>query len=55
VRPQFAAVLTWDVSPHIDEAKFAFSPPEGATQIEFAPQTTAVGGGPKPKKAQPKK
>jgi hypothetical protein len=54
-RPEYAAVLTWDVSPHFDDATFTFSPPEGAKPIEFAPQGGAIGGGPKSTKPQPKK
>jgi hypothetical protein len=52
-RPQYEAVLTWDVSPHFDDATFTFSPPEGAKPIDFATQR-AIGGGPKPAKAQRK-
>jgi hypothetical protein len=32
-QPQFSAVLSWDTSPKIDDATFAFTPPEGATQM----------------------
>jgi len=35
--PQFIAVLTWDVAPTIDDASFAFTPPEGAMRIPFRP------------------
>lgn len=34
-QPQHAEILTWDLSPKIDEAKFTFVPPAGAQKIVF--------------------
>jgi hypothetical protein len=34
-QPEYTAILTWDLSPKIDAAAFAFTPPEGATEIPF--------------------
>jgi hypothetical protein len=51
-QPQFTAVLTWDLSPKIDDAKFAFSPPDGATKIPFGSPASAA---PKPPAPQPHK
>jgi hypothetical protein len=51
-QPQFAAVLTWDLSSKIDDAKFAFTPPEGAAKIPFgSPGLSAA----KPPAPQPQK
>ncbi len=34
--PQYAATfLSWDFAPHLSDAVFAFTPPEGAVQCEF--------------------
>jgi hypothetical protein len=35
--PQFIAMMNWDVAPTIDDASFAFTPPEGAMRIAFRP------------------
>ncbi|MGH9365637.1 MAG: DUF2092 domain-containing protein [Thermoanaerobaculia bacterium] len=35
-QPQHSEVLTWDLSPKIDEARFTFTPPAGAEKIVFA-------------------
>jgi hypothetical protein len=34
-QPQHSEILTWDVTPKIDEAMFQFEPPEGAYKIVF--------------------
>jgi hypothetical protein len=34
-QPEFTAVLTWDLSPKIDDSTFAFNAPQGATRIVF--------------------
>jgi hypothetical protein len=34
-QPQYTAVLTWDLSPKLDEHMFSFTPPAGAKRIEF--------------------
>lgn len=47
-RPQYAAVLTWDLSPRFDAATFTFSPPKGAMPIAFEPRGAAGGEGQKP-------
>ena len=35
-QPQHSEVLTWDLTPKIDEAMFTFAPPAGAQKIVFA-------------------
>ena len=35
-QPQHSEVLTWDLTPKIDEAMFSFTPPAGAEKIVFA-------------------
>jgi hypothetical protein len=35
-QPQHSEVLTWDLSPKVDDAMFAFTPPAGAQRIVFA-------------------
>jgi hypothetical protein len=35
-QPQFIAMLTWDLSPKIDDTQFTFTPPPHATRIMFA-------------------
>ena len=35
-QPQHSEVLTWDITPTIDEAMFTFTPPAGAEKIVFA-------------------
>jgi len=35
-QPQHTEVLTWDLSPKIDDAQFTFTPPEGAQRIVLA-------------------
>ena len=34
-QPEYTTVFTWDLSPKLDEASFAFTPPEGVTKIPF--------------------
>ncbi len=38
-RPQYSAVLTWNLAPSFDEATFVFDPPPGAQKIAIAEQT----------------
>jgi len=40
-QPQHTEVLTWDLSPTIDAATFAFTPPEGAQRIVIATRHAA--------------
>jgi len=35
-QPQFSSELTWTLNPRLGNATFAFSPPSGARQIQFA-------------------
>jgi hypothetical protein len=35
-RPQYSAVLTWNLAPSFDEAAFEFDPPKDAQKIAFA-------------------
>ena len=39
-QPQHSEVLTWDLTPKIDEAMFQFTPPAGAEKIVFAEPST---------------
>ncbi|MFI5183679.1 MAG: DUF2092 domain-containing protein [Vicinamibacteria bacterium] len=42
-QPQHTEVLTWDLSPKVDDAEFRFTPPEGAQHIVLAePAATVV-------------
>jgi hypothetical protein len=51
-QPEYTAVLTWNLSPKIDDAAFVFTPPEGVTKIPMG----AVKPGPakNPQTKQPK-
>jgi hypothetical protein len=40
-QPQFIAMLTWDLSPQIDDTQFTFTPPPHATRIMFARKKAA--------------
>jgi hypothetical protein len=40
-QPQHTEVLTWDLSPKIDDAQFTFTPPEGAQRIVLAEPAAA--------------
>jgi hypothetical protein len=48
--PQFATVLTWDVSPRIADDAFTFKPPSEAKKIEFVTRKGARPGDKKPAK-----
>ncbi|MDM0031973.1 DUF2092 domain-containing protein [Variovorax sp. J22P271] len=39
-RPQSVSVMDWNLSPAFKESAFRFSPPKGATKIEFVPAKT---------------
>lgn len=41
-RPQYSAVLEWNLAPSFNEAAFQFEPPSGAQKIVFATATEAV-------------
>ena len=45
-QPQHTEVLTWDLSPKIDDAQFTFTPPEGAQRIVLAEPAAAKKGTP---------
>jgi hypothetical protein len=50
-RPQFTAVLTWNLAPSFNDAAFTFEPPEGAQKIVLAAAEAAeaaASGGDKP-------
>ena len=51
-QPAYTAVVTWDLSPRVDDGSFAFTPPDGATKIAFG---TPSPGTPKNSKPQPQK
>jgi hypothetical protein len=42
-QPQHVAVLSWDLSPKLDERMFTFTPPANAHQIELEPVEGAAG------------
>jgi hypothetical protein len=42
-QPEHSVVMTWDTAPKIEDALFAFTPPEGATKIPFGTPPGAVG------------
>jgi hypothetical protein len=39
-RPQSVSVMDWNLNPAFKESTFRFSPPKGATKIEFVPAKT---------------
>ncbi len=39
--PQYSAVVTWDLSPKIDDGMFAFKAPDGATAVPILPAPAA--------------
>lgn len=39
-RPQSVSVMDWNLNPAFKEATFRFTPPKGATKIEFVPAKT---------------
>jgi hypothetical protein len=39
--PQYTAVITWDLSPKIDDGMFAFKAPDGATAVPILPASAA--------------
>jgi len=43
-QPQHSEVLTWDLSPKLDDAMFTFVPPAGAEKIVFAEAPRPPGG-----------
>ena len=48
-QPEYMAILTWDLSPKVDDAAFHFAPPEGATRIPMAAVKPAPAKNPQPK------
>ncbi len=42
-QPEYTTVMTWDLAPKIDDASFAFTPPDGATKIPFGTPPAAQG------------
>jgi hypothetical protein len=53
-QPEYTAVMTWDLSPKIDDASFAFTPPEGASKIPFATAAAKDLGNKAPAQSPPK-
>jgi hypothetical protein len=51
-QPEYAAVMTWDLNPKIEDSTFAFTPPADATKIPFGMPAGAQG---KKAPAQPQK
>ena len=49
-QPQHEVVMTWNLSPKVDNAMFTFAPPEGAERIVIAERGTAAKPGATPKK-----
>jgi hypothetical protein len=49
-QPQHVAVLSWDLSPKLDESLFAFTPPPGAHRIGLETVTAPTEGAPTPAK-----
>lgn len=47
-QPQHVAVLSWDLSPKLDESLFAFTPPPGAHRIELETVTAPSEAAPTP-------
>ena len=39
--PQYSAVVTWDLSPKIDDGMFAFKAPDGSTAVPILPASAA--------------
>jgi hypothetical protein len=55
-QPEYTVLFTWDLSPKIDDAAFAFTPPEGVTKIAFgAPPAAATSPKTQPQKQPQKK
>jgi hypothetical protein len=52
--PEYTATLTWDLSPKIDEAMFAFRAPDGAIAVPILPTSAAAVATPVPKPAPTK-
>jgi hypothetical protein len=51
-QPQHTEVLTWDLSPKVDDAQFTFTPPEGAQRIVLAEPPAAKKATPAPAKQE---